>query len=59
VTDNHGYVLDCAFGTIAEPATLEQQLRAITGVTVTGLFVGMAEAVVLADGERVETLHRA
>jgi ribose 5-phosphate isomerase A len=58
VTDNHGYVLDCAFGTIAEPATLEQQLRAITGVTVTGLFVGMAEAVVLADGERVETLHR-
>ena len=58
VTDNHGYVLDCAFGAIPDPAALEQQLRAITGVTVTGLFVGMAEAVVLADGERVETLRR-
>ena len=59
VTDNHGYVLDCAFGTIADPAGLEQRLRAITGVMVTGLFVGMAEAVIIASGERVETLRRA
>ncbi|NIR96926.1 MAG: ribose-5-phosphate isomerase RpiA, partial [Gammaproteobacteria bacterium] len=28
------------------------------GVTVTGLFVGMADAVLLADGEAVTTLSR-
>ena len=59
LTDNHGYVLDCAFGAIDDPAGLEQRLRAITGVMVTGLFVGMAEAVVIANGERVEILRRA
>jgi ribose 5-phosphate isomerase A len=59
VTDNQGYVLDCAFGAIADPAGLEQRLRAITGVTVTGLFVAMAELVIVANGERVETLRRA
>jgi ribose 5-phosphate isomerase A len=59
VTDNHGYVLDCAFGSIPDPAALEARLRAITGVTVTGLFVGMAEAVILAAGDRVETVRPA
>lgn len=58
VTDNQGYVLDCAFGTIADPPALEQRLRAIVGVTVTGLFVGLADAVIVADGETIETLHR-
>jgi ribose 5-phosphate isomerase A len=58
VTDNHGYVLDCAFGAIPAPAALEARLRGITGVTVTGLFVAMADAVLVATGERVETLRR-
>lgn len=58
VTDNHGYVLDCAFGAIADPAALEQQLRAITGIAVTGLFVGMASVVFVSDGEHVEVLRR-
>ncbi len=56
VSDNHGYILDCAFGAIADPAGLEASLRAITGVTVTGLFVGMAHAVVLAEDGTVQTL---
>jgi ribose 5-phosphate isomerase A len=56
LTDNHGYVLDCAFGAIGDPAGLEAQLRAITGVTVTGLFVGMADTVYLAHGAEVRVL---
>ena len=56
LTDNHGYVLDCGFGAISDPAALEEQLRAITGVTVTGLFVGMTDTVLLAEGGRVVTL---
>lgn len=54
VTDNHGYVLDCAFGQIPDPLALEAELRAIVGVTVTGLFLGMADTVVLAVGEEVK-----
>ncbi len=56
LTDNHGYVLDCAFGEIRDPAALEARLRAIVGVTVTGLFVGMADTVIMAEGETVHTL---
>lgn len=58
LTDNHGYVLDCAFGAIADAPGLERLLRAITGVTVTGLFVGMADSVVLAEDDTVHTLRR-
>ncbi|MCH8077740.1 MAG: ribose-5-phosphate isomerase RpiA [SAR324 cluster bacterium] len=59
LTDNHGYVLDCAFGEIRDPAALEARLRAIVGVTVTGLFVGMAETVFMAEGETVHTFRPA
>jgi ribose 5-phosphate isomerase A len=58
VTDNGGYILDCAFGSIPDPAKLEARLRQIVGVMETGLFVGMAETVFCADGERVEILKR-
>ncbi len=56
VTDNHGYVLDCAFGKIPHPPALEAELRAIAGVTVTGLFVAMADTVVMAVGSEVRTI---
>ena len=59
VTDNQGYVLDCAFGAIPNPPALELQLRAITGVTVTGLFCGMTEQVMLAAPDGVTAVHPA
>jgi ribose 5-phosphate isomerase A len=58
VTDNQGYILDCAFGTIPQPAELEARIREITGVMECGLFCGMAETVVIAEGETVRTLRR-
>jgi ribose 5-phosphate isomerase A len=58
VSDNQGYILDCAFGAIPDPGGLEAKLRRIVGVMETGLFVGMAETVFVADGERVEQLKR-
>ena len=42
VTDNGGFVIDCDFGEIADPAELDSRIRAIVGVVETGLFVGMA-----------------
>lgn len=48
-TDGGHYLLDCRFtGGIAAPADVERRLRARTGVVETGLFLGMASAVVVA-----------
>jgi ribose 5-phosphate isomerase A len=58
VSDNGGYILNCAFGTIPDPAGLEAKLRRIVGVLETGLFVNMAETVFLAEGETVKELKR-
>jgi ribose 5-phosphate isomerase A len=58
VSDNGGYILDCAFGAIPDPAGLEAKLRRIVGVFETGLFVGLAETVFLAEGETVRELKR-
>lgn len=59
LTDNQGYILDCTFGQIAHPPALERQLKAITGVTETGLFIAMAEAAYVAEGSRVQRIEPA
>jgi len=55
VTDNGNLVLDCAFGALDDPARLATGLAALPGVVEHGLFVGMADAVVVgrADGATV------
>jgi ribose 5-phosphate isomerase len=45
-------------GSILDPAALDATLRAIPGVVGTGLFVGMAHAVMVWDGGRARTLVR-
>jgi ribose 5-phosphate isomerase A len=58
VTDNGTLVLDCTVSSIADPAALDTAMRAIPGVVDTGLFVGMAHAVMVWDGGRARTLVR-
>jgi ribose 5-phosphate isomerase A len=58
VSDNGGYILDCAFGSIPDPAGLEIRLLRVVGVMETGLFVGLAETVFVAEGETVRELKR-
>ncbi len=58
VTDNGNLILDAAVGAIPDPAALDTTLRAIPGVVGTGLFVGMAHAVMVWDGGRPRTLTR-
>jgi ribose 5-phosphate isomerase A len=50
VTDNGNLVLDCAFGTIREPAALAATLSAVPGVVEHGLFVGLADEVHVGKG---------
>jgi ribose 5-phosphate isomerase A len=47
VTDNGNYILDCHFERITDPAGLNHQLDAIIGVVEHGLFVNMADMVVV------------
>lgn len=51
ITDHGHYILDCAFKNIPDPASLNSNLHLIPGVVETGLFVGMADTVIIADRE--------
>jgi ribose 5-phosphate isomerase A len=60
-TDNGNCILDCGLEPIADPERLESELRAIPGVVGTGLFLGMAERVLVGTGpdqQLVEELSR-
>ena len=48
VTDNGNYILDCRFERIDDPGALDQRVNAITGVVENGLFVGLADTVIVA-----------
>jgi ribose 5-phosphate isomerase A len=58
VTDGGHYIIDCRFaGGIDDVHAVEQSLRRPPGVVETGLFLGMADTVVVAGAE-VEVLTR-
>jgi len=59
VTDNGNAILDCAFGSIADPAEREAELRAIHGVVDAGLFSNLADAVLVAGVGGIRELRRA
>src|ERR687893_2057527 len=48
VTDGGHYTADCTFEKIADPASLEVQIKHIPGALESGLFVGLARAAVVA-----------
>ena len=49
VSDNGNYVLDCLIGPLPDPAELEAKICNIPGVVDTGLFLGMADIVLIGD----------
>lgn len=57
VTDNGNNILDCRCGVIADPASLDAAILAIPGVVGTGLFVGMAQEVIVQRGTEVEVFR--
>jgi ribose 5-phosphate isomerase A len=56
VTDGGNHIVDASFGLIADPDTLADELKCLTGVVEHGLFVGIAKAAIVARGDRVERL---
>lgn len=57
-TDGGNYILDCTFGSLADPAALERELSHTIGVVESGLFIGMADTAFVAGLNGVEKLSR-
>jgi ribose 5-phosphate isomerase A len=58
ITDNQNYILDCDFGKIAEPEALEKEINNIPGVLENGLFIGLADEVIVGSKQGIMTLER-
>jgi ribose 5-phosphate isomerase A len=58
-TDSGNRILDCTFGTINDPARLERRIRRVVGVVESGLFIGRADPVFVADAAGVRRLDSA
>ncbi len=57
VTDNGNHILDCQIEPISDALRLEMDIRAIPGVVGTGLFLGMAETVLIGDRDTFQLLE--
>lgn len=58
VTDNGNYVLDCKFPPIQRPAELESSIKLLPGVVESGLFVSLADTLVIGFEDRTEVRER-
>jgi ribose 5-phosphate isomerase A len=58
-TDNGNIILDCAFGTIPDPRSLNATLQAIHGVLDVGIFLDLADAVLCTADAGVRELVKA
>ena len=58
VTDEGNYILDCRFGCMDDPAMLDREINNIPGVMENGLFVGLADFVVVVSVDGLTTLKR-
>jgi ribose 5-phosphate isomerase A len=57
LTDQGNLLLDCAFGAIGDPEALAAELDGIPGLLEHGLFLGLADRVIVARGETIEELR--
>ena len=59
ITDNGNLILDCAVKKIENSARLDSKLLAIPGVVGTGIFIAMADVVLVAEASgKIRTLKR-
>ncbi|MBX3570644.1 MAG: ribose-5-phosphate isomerase RpiA [Rhizobiaceae bacterium] len=57
VTDGGHFVLDASFGRIRDPRALSGLLHAVPGVVEHGLFIGMADLVIVAGAAGAQTVR--
>lgn len=56
ITDNSNYILDCEFDRIKEPEQLETDINNIPGVVENGLFIGLADEIIVGSKQGIKTL---
>lgn len=58
ITEEGNYIIDCRFtpGSFPVPSSLSQDIRSIPGVADHGLFVGMADLILIARGNKVDEI---
>src|SRR5262249_5471107 len=57
-SDNGNYILDCQFGTITDPAGLEKAIKQIPGVVESGIFIGLADKLIIGSDQGVQVKDR-
>lgn len=58
VSDNGNHILDCRIQPMADPAKLDRDILAIPCVVGTGLFLGMADTVLIQEGDKMQVRQR-
>jgi len=58
LTDQQNYILDCQFRAIEQPAQLASRLEQVPGIVEHGLFIGYAQAALIARGTGVSVLRQ-
>jgi ribose 5-phosphate isomerase A len=58
ITDNQNYIIDCDFGKIDDPEAMEKEINNIPGVLENGLFIGIADEVIVGSKQGIMTLER-
>ena len=58
VTDGGHWIVDASLGRIPDPASLACRLSAIPGVVEHGLFIGLAQAAILAGPDGIQVVER-
>jgi ribose 5-phosphate isomerase A len=57
LTDQQNHLIDCDFGLIADPHNLAVKLKTIPGLVEHGIFLGLAHAALIGDGNEILVLR--
>ena len=58
ITDNGNYIVDCKFEKILEPEKIERKIDEIPGVVEIGLFIKLANEVIVGKKEGIEIMKK-
>ncbi|AFH50404.1 Ribose 5-phosphate isomerase [Ignavibacterium album JCM 16511] len=58
ITDSGNFIIDCKIGEIENPKELEKELKMIPGVVEVGLFIDVADYVIIGYNDRTEILEK-
>jgi len=58
ITDNGNYIVDCKFEKIVQPDKIERRIDEIPGVVEVGLFINLANEVIVGKKEGIEIMKK-